>query len=136
MTGDINMFLTLIMQSTFSSNHVVVLIDRSTTLLICGVGTIWLKMCIHILEIKNVLYVPRLDDTLFSITEHIKYKNCSFIGDDNKYTLKFPTFLFLQWSLMKYSFHMNTHPITIKWCHFWQKLHMMYLTTMINMQII
>ena len=39
-----------------------------------------------------MLYVPRLDDTLFSITEHIKYTHCSFIGDDNKYTLKFLTF--------------------------------------------
>ena len=71
MTGDINSFLTLIMQSMFPSNQVVVLADGSTTLLICGVGTIRLKIGIHILEIKNVFYVPRLDDTLFSITEFI-----------------------------------------------------------------
>ena len=67
MTGDINSFLTLIMQSMFPSNQVVVLADGSTTLLICGVGTIRLKIGIYILENENVLYVPRLDDTLFSI---------------------------------------------------------------------
>ena len=55
-------------------------------------GTIRLKIGIRILEIENMLYVPRLDDTLFSITEHIKYTYCLFIGDDNKYTLNFLTF--------------------------------------------
>ena len=76
----------------FLSNQVVVLADGSTILPICEVGTIWLKIDIYILEIENVLYVSRLDDTLFSITEHIKYKNCSFIGDNNKYTLHVSTF--------------------------------------------
>ena len=76
----------------FPSNQVVVLADESTTLPICGVGTIRLKIGIHIPEIGNELYVPRLDDTLFSITEHIKYTNCSFIGDDKKYALNFPIF--------------------------------------------
>ena len=80
------------MQYIFTSNQVVILVDRSTTLPICGVDTIQLKIGIHILEIETVLYVYRLDDTLFSITEHIKYKYCPFIGDDNKYTLKFQTF--------------------------------------------
>ena len=55
-------------------------------------GTIRLKIGIRILEIENMLYVPRLDDTLFSITEHIKYTHCLFIGDDNKSTLNFLTF--------------------------------------------
>ena len=67
-------------------NQVVILVDGSTTLPICGVDIIRLKIGIYILEIYNVLYVPRLDDTLFSITEHIKYNNCLFIGNNNKYT--------------------------------------------------
>ena len=61
-------------------NKVLCLIDEVTTLPICGVDTIRLKIDIYILEIENVLYGPRLKDTIFSITEHIKYKNCSFIG--------------------------------------------------------
>ena len=39
-----------------------------------------------------MLYVPRLDDALFFITEHIKYNNFSFIENNNKYTLNFATF--------------------------------------------
>ena len=96
MTGDMHIFLTLTIQLMFPSNQVVVLVDGSTTLPICGVGAIRLKIGIYILEIENMLYVPRLDDTIFSITEHIKYSNCSFIGNNNKYTLIFPKNLFLQ----------------------------------------
>ena len=79
------------MQSTFPSNQVVVLADGITTLPICGVDIIQLKIGIYILDIENMLYVPRLDDTLFFITKHIKYNNCLFFGNNNKYTLTFPT---------------------------------------------
>ena len=62
MIGGINIFVTLTMQLMFPSNQLVVLVDVST----CEVGTIRLKIGIYILEIeKKVLYVPRLDDTLF-----------------------------------------------------------------------
>ena len=92
MIGDINMFLTLVMQSIFPSNQVIILADGIIVLPLCGVDTIWVKIGIYILEIRNVLYAPRLDDTLFSITEQIKYNNCLFIGNNNTYTLEFPTF--------------------------------------------
>ena len=82
MIGDINMCLVLVIQSMFPSNQVLCLIDEVTTLPICGVDTIRLKIDIYILEIENVLYGPRLKDTIFSITEHIKYNNCSFIGSN------------------------------------------------------
>ena len=82
-TDGIHMFLALIMQSMSPSNQVIMLADGVTTLPVCGMDNIWLKIGIYIVEIKNVLYVPRLDDTLFSITEHIKYCNCSFIGNNN-----------------------------------------------------
>ena len=67
MIGGINMFVTLTMQLMFPSNQLVVLVDVSTTLPICWVGAIRLKIGIYILVNENVLYVPRLDGTLFSI---------------------------------------------------------------------
>ena len=80
----------------FPSSQIVALTDRTIVLPICGVGTIRLKFCIYILEIENVMYVPRLNDTLFSITEHIKYNNCSFIGNNINTRYIFQPFPFLQ----------------------------------------
>ena len=34
----------------------------------------------------------QLKDTLFSVTEHIKSKDCSFMGINKQYTLTFPKF--------------------------------------------
>ena len=72
------------------------LADGSATLLICGMGTIQLKIGIHILEIENVLYVSRLDDTLFSITEHIKYKTVHLLEMTINTREMFQLFPFLQ----------------------------------------
>ena len=75
-------------------------------------GTIRLKIGIYILENENVLYVPRLDDSLFSIMKilSITIVHLLEITTNTRYISQ--TFLFLQGLLVKYSFHMNTYPIT------------------------
>ena len=77
------------------TTQVVCLVDGVTTLHITSLRTILVKLCIYTIEIENLLYVPQLDETLFSITEHVKINNCSFIGNDSKYILSFLHFSIL-----------------------------------------
>ena len=59
------------MSPNFKTTQVVCFVDGETILHITGIGAILIKVYIYIIEIENLLYVPQLDETLFSITEHI-----------------------------------------------------------------
>lgn len=61
--------------------------DGMTKLPVMGKGTIKIYIELHVVELQNVLFVPTLEDTLFSITEHIQILNCSLTTEKNKYTL-------------------------------------------------
>ena len=90
LTGNIKLFHTLNLQLDNNLINVVPLVDGNTTLPIHGVGNITINIGIHKITIKNVLYVLQLKDTMFAVTEHIKTKDCSFMGINNQYTLTFP----------------------------------------------
>ena len=92
MIGNIKLFNTLHLQLDNNLINIVHLADGNTTLPIHGVGNITINIGIHKITLKNVLYVPQLKDTLFSVTEHIKTKDCSFMGTNNQYILIFPKF--------------------------------------------
>eukprot|EP00558_Chaetoceros_sp_UNC1202_P009040 CAMPEP_0197232302 /NCGR_PEP_ID=MMETSP1429-20130617/152_1 /TAXON_ID=49237 /ORGANISM="Chaetoceros sp., Strain UNC1202" /LENGTH=1842 /DNA_ID=CAMNT_0042690279 /DNA_START=1 /DNA_END=5529 /DNA_ORIENTATION=- len=69
----------------------VILGDGTTTLNIAGVGTIDIEIGGKRVHLDNVLYVPSLKDTLFSIKEHTKHKGCGFHAEERA-ILTFPTF--------------------------------------------
>ena len=95
MTGCKSIFHSIKMSPNFKTTQVVCFVDGETILHITGIGAILIKVYIYTIEIENLLYVPQLDETLFSITEHIKINNCSFIGNDSKYILSFLNFSIL-----------------------------------------
>ena len=64
----------------------------------------------HVVELHNVLFVPDLEDTLFSITEHIQSPNCSLKAEKNKYTLSNPTFNII--AKLDNEVHVNITPCT------------------------
>ena len=70
----------------------VLLGDGSTTIPISGKGTIDYIVDSHRIILHNVYYVPQLEDTLYSIKQHITFLDCNFHAEDNIMTLKYPTF--------------------------------------------
>eukprot|EP00957_Ditylum_brightwellii_P084437 6421004-Ditylum_brightwellii.AAC.1 len=72
-----------------SYNGVVVLGDGKTRLKVKGFGTIQMWMKNEVFRLKNVLYVPELDDTLFSMILHGTHPNCFFVIKEGKVTLGF-----------------------------------------------
>ena len=44
------------------------------------------------LEIENVLYVPTLSTSLFSVQQHLAYNECSMRSHNNTLQLNFPDF--------------------------------------------
>ena len=77
-------------------NKFVTLGDGLTQLPIHSVGSIVVIINNNLIQIDAVLYMPGLDDTLFSVTKHIKTKGCSMIAKDNQYLLSFPNFTITQ----------------------------------------
>ena len=71
---------------------VVTLGDGTTTLPIKGSGTVQIVMNGHHVSLHDVLYVPALKDTLFSIKEHSTHRGCAFISENATATLFFPKF--------------------------------------------
>lgn len=70
----------------------VLLGDGSTTIPISGKGTIDYIVDSHRIILHNVYYVPQLEDTLYSIKQHITFLNCNFHAENNIMTLKYPKF--------------------------------------------
>ena len=88
MSGQLTLFTNL----TEVTDSYVTLGDGTTKLQVSGQGTIKINIETFVIELHNVLLVPDLEDTLFSITEHIQSPNCSLRAEKNKYTLFYPTF--------------------------------------------
>ena len=88
MSGQLTLFTNL----TKVTDSYVTLGDGTTKLQVSGKGTIKINIETFVIELHNVLLVPDLEDTLFSITEHIQSPNYSLTADKNKYTLFYPTF--------------------------------------------
>ena len=70
----------------------VVLADGVTTAPIKGSGSIEFKIKNNMFRLNNVLYVPSLSSSLFSIKQHCQYKGCYFHSENNLATLAFPSF--------------------------------------------
>jgi len=70
----------------------VVLADGVTTAPIKGIGSMEFWVDKHMYRLHNVIYVPQLSHSLFSIKEHCKWKGCYFHAENNMATIAFPTF--------------------------------------------
>ena len=88
MSDLLNLFTTL----TKVKDCYATLDDGTTKLPIIGKDTIRIYIESQVVGLHNVVFVPELEDTLFSITEHIKSLNCSFKAEKNKYTLYYSKF--------------------------------------------
>eukprot|EP00957_Ditylum_brightwellii_P182324 13890087-Ditylum_brightwellii.AAC.1 len=66
--------------------------DRKTRLPCKGVGTVQIQISKYVLRLINILFVPDLDCSLYSIKRHMRLPGYSQHADDD-YTLAFPTFL-------------------------------------------
>ena len=86
-TGNKNIFPKI----THVANKSVILGDGSAKFSVLGIGVIYISIGNYYIQLHDVLYVPQLQDTLFSITEHIKYELCKVDASNNKYNLIFPT---------------------------------------------
>eukprot|EP00957_Ditylum_brightwellii_P201914 15327791-Ditylum_brightwellii.AAC.1 len=73
-------------------NGYVVLGDGSTKLPICGIRSIIINVQNKIIQLDGVLYVPDLQDMLFSTLQHGRYPDCSFLIKGGCATLEFPNF--------------------------------------------
>jgi len=70
----------------------VVLADGLTTAPIKGIGSMEFYIDKNMYRLHNVIYVPQLSHSLFSIKEHCKWKGCYFHTENNIATLAFPSF--------------------------------------------
>ena len=95
MSGIINMFIAI----KYSPKHyklIVVLGDDVTKLKVHGVGNIALEIQNKFIELHDVLYVPYISDTLYSIIKHDRQTDFSFVIDNGATTVGFHTFTFLE----------------------------------------
>ena len=90
MTGNGSIFRSIKILPNSKITKVICLTDSVTTLPITSTVTILIKVGIYTIKIENFINVPQLDDTVFSVTEHIKIKNCSFTENNSKHILSFP----------------------------------------------
>jgi len=72
----------------------VTLADGDATAKIEGLGNVQLKINNHYYELKDVLYVPDLSDSLFSVKKHQETPGHYAHFEKNELTLAFPTFLY------------------------------------------
>ena len=72
--------------------NAVTLGDGTTTSPIKGKGTIAYQVQHHIVHLHNVLYVPNLNVSLYSIKQHMKVQGCSEHSEANTCTIAYPTF--------------------------------------------
>ena len=72
-------------------NKVVVLGDGTTMLHAKGVGTIDFTTSTGVrIVLHDVIYVPGLNDTLLSVSDHLKYRDCQLYGGGNRIYLCYP----------------------------------------------
>ena len=59
--------------------------DGKSMLPVLGIGQIdFLTDSDERIILENVLYVPELKDTLFSIRDHLRFQGCNLVGKDGK----------------------------------------------------
>ena len=72
----------------------VTLADGNTSTPIQGYGTVRLMLNNKFpIELHNALYVPKLSSNLFSVKEFLRYQGTFIVGENNTFTLAFPSFL-------------------------------------------
>ena len=87
-SGILSLF-TIISYFNDNSPRIVILGDGTSTLPILGFGSIDVTINNYRIILDNVLYIPKLNDTVFSIKEHVRFSQCSFYCAHNKATLSF-----------------------------------------------
>ena len=93
MCKDTSLFTHLYPWQPSSSTTEVTLADGLTTAKVEGIGTISLELNKHKVTLHNVLLVPSLSESLFSIKQHCVSKGNYFHTENNQATLAFPEFL-------------------------------------------
>lgn len=88
-SGNKSLFITY---TSLPSLRLVLLGDGVTAIPISGVGTIVYFIYIHCIILHEVYYHPGIQDTLYSIKQHITYLNYYFYVEDNVMTLNYPPF--------------------------------------------
>ena len=83
------LFTTFTEQSSFKE---VTLADGNSTIKVQGTGTIKCKIGNNEATIEDVLYVPDLQNSLFSITQHVEKQGHFVLMENNKATIAFPSF--------------------------------------------
>ncbi len=81
-------------QTVTSSSSYVKLGDGKHTCPIRGLGTIQYFVNNNVIRLHDVLYVPDLDVSLYSIKQHMKIQGCYEHSENNICTLAYPTFSF------------------------------------------
>ena len=67
--------------------------DGTSSIPIKGMDTIKIDLSNDsVIELHNVLYVPDLNTSLFSVKEHMRYTGCYFHAENNTATITFPEF--------------------------------------------
>ena len=93
MCKDASMFTHLYPWQPSSSTTEVTLADGQTTAKIEGIGTISFELNKHKVVLHNVLLVPSLSESLFSIKQHCVSTGNYFHTENNLATLAFPEFI-------------------------------------------
>jgi hypothetical protein len=83
--------------SAFTSYHPTtskhVTLADNTTAPVAGIGTIKILLDGYVCELRQVLHVPTLRMSLYSLCAHRWMIGCGFIGDNNKFHVYFPSFV-------------------------------------------
>ena len=88
MSGILSLFTTLSYFNDDSPRNVI-LGNGTATLPMLGFGSIDIPINNYRIILYNVLYIPKLNDTLFSIKEHVRFPQCFFYCAVNKAILSF-----------------------------------------------
>ena len=75
--------------------------DGKSTTKMLGIGTIKFTVGMYKIHLHNVLYVPSLDGSLFSIKQHMKYVGYFEHSENNTCTITFLLSLLMQTTKMK-----------------------------------
>ena len=87
--------------------------DGTSQCAILGVGTIQITTNNKTIKLHNVLYVPDLDVSLFSVKTHMTIQGCFEHCENNTCTLAFPTFTFDAITNNEIEFYARPSPSTM-----------------------
>jgi len=113
MCNDITCFSVLSDNLPANMKHVT-LADGSTKSNIKGIGTVAFKLGRNTHVLQNVIYVPSLSTSLFSVKHHCSQQGCTFHVENNQATLAFPTFTHTV--PIQDEIYMTVNPIKVTLC--------------------